>query len=181
MVAYLLKAYYQKQTPFGERAAPRAERFEPAQASPEIEERGYGRRNRRGGRRERGRRDNHYGPPGESQAPTLEQPALKDLPTAPRAEAAVVESEMQVASTTVPTGFRLLKVNIGFDDGFKGRGSVAKKISSLAGLNDGIVTEVEARRTHSLLQVTADIADLVMDRVDGAQIGRKILTIAMEP
>ena len=39
-----------------------------------------------------------------------------------------------------PEGMTRVRVNVGFDDGFKGRGAVAKKISSLAGLNDGLIS-----------------------------------------
>ena len=72
----------------------------------------------------------------------------------------------------------LVRVNIGFDDGFKGRGAVAKKIAAMAGLNDGIVKEVEAKREYALLQATPDIAELLVERVDGAQIGKKIVSVA---
>ncbi len=74
-------------------------------------------------------------------------------------------------------GLKRLRVNIGFDDGFKGRGAVAKKIASLAGLNEGIVHEVEARRDHAVLKATPDIAELVVERVDGATIGKKVVSI----
>ncbi|MEM6734167.1 MAG: hypothetical protein AAF658_21570, partial [Myxococcota bacterium] len=76
---------------------------------------------------------------------------------------------------SVEEGMTRIKINIGFDDGFKGRGAIAKKISSLAGLNDGIVTEVESRRHHCVLKATPEIAELVVERVDGAQIGKKVL------
>ena len=74
---------------------------------------------------------------------------------------------------------RCLRVNIGFDDGFKGRGAVAKKITSLAGLNDGIVSEVEAKRHHAVLKTTPEVAELLVERVDGAQIGKKILSVSL--
>lgn len=77
-----------------------------------------------------------------------------------------------------PEGFARVRVNIGFDDGFKGRGAVAKKITALAGLNDGIVTEVESRREYAVLQAAPDIAELLIERVDGAQIGKKIVSVA---
>jgi len=76
-------------------------------------------------------------------------------------------------------GLTRLRVNIGFDDGFKGRGAVAKKIAALAGLNDGTVQEVESRRDHAVLKATPDIAELVIERVDGAQLGKKILSVAV--
>jgi ATP-dependent RNA helicase DeaD len=70
-----------------------------------------------------------------------------------------------------------IRVNIGFGDGFKGRGAVAKKIASLAGLNDESVSEVEARRHHAVLKASPEIAELVVERVDGAQIGKKIVNV----
>ena len=70
-----------------------------------------------------------------------------------------------------------VRVNIGFDDGFKSRGSVAKKVSALAGINDGIINEVEARRDHSVLEASSDIVEMLIERVDGAQIGKKIVTV----
>ncbi|MEZ4270579.1 MAG: hypothetical protein R3C68_03835 [Myxococcota bacterium] len=72
-----------------------------------------------------------------------------------------------------------MRVNIGFGDGFKGRGAVAKKISSLAGLNEGSVTEVESRRQYAVLQASSEIAELLVERVDGAQIGKKIVSVAV--
>jgi hypothetical protein len=72
-----------------------------------------------------------------------------------------------------------LRVNIGFDDGFKGRGAVAKKIAALAGLNDGIVNEVESKREYAVIAATPEIAELVIERVDGAQLGKKIITVAV--
>ena len=70
-------------------------------------------------------------------------------------------------------------MNIGFDDGFKGRGAVAKKISSLAGLTEGSVTEVESRRDYAVLKAAPHIAEMVMDRVDGAQIGKKVVAVSI--
>ncbi len=77
----------------------------------------------------------------------------------------------------VDDGMKRMRVNIGFDDGFKGRGAVAKKIASLAGLNEGIVLEVESRRDHSLLKASPEIAELVVERVDGATIGKQVVSI----
>jgi ATP-dependent RNA helicase DeaD len=79
----------------------------------------------------------------------------------------------------VNDGLTRLRVNIGFDDGFKGRGAVAKKISSLAGLTEGVVQEVESRRDHSVIKAAPDIAELLIDRVDGTPIGKKILTVSV--
>lgn len=80
----------------------------------------------------------------------------------------------------IADGMKRIRVNIGFDDGFKGRGAVAKKISALAGINEGILHEVESRRDYAVLKATPEIAELVQDRVDGAQIGKKVLTILLQ-
>ncbi len=84
-----------------------------------------------------------------------------------------------VETVHVNDGLTRLRVNIGFDDGFKGRGAVAKKISSLAGLTEGVVQEVESRRDYSVLKASPEIAELLMDRVDGTPIGKKILTVSV--
>ena len=68
---------------------------------------------------------------------------------------------------------------LGFDDGFKGRGAVAKKITALAGLNDGIVSELEAKRHHAVLAATPEVAEMLVDRVDGAMLGRKTIEISV--
>ncbi|MBT6177943.1 MAG: DEAD/DEAH box helicase [Deltaproteobacteria bacterium] len=85
----------------------------------------------------------------------------------------------ETATAPAEDGMRHLKVNIGFDDGFKGRGAIAKKITSLAGLNDGIVSEIESKRNHAVLKTTPEVADLLVERVDGAQIGKKILSVSI--
>lgn len=76
-------------------------------------------------------------------------------------------------------GFTRIRVNIGFDDGFKGRGAVAKRVAALAGLTDGSVLEVESRREYSVLKAAPHIAELLIDRVDGTPIGKKILTVQL--
>ena len=78
---------------------------------------------------------------------------------------------------STPEGTARIRVNIGFDDGFKGRGSVAKKISALAGLNEGTVTELESRRDHAILRASVEIAEMVLDRVDGAPLGKKVISV----
>ena len=55
---------------------------------------------------------------------------------------------------------------------------MAKKISVLAGLNDGLVSEVESRRHHAILKVSPQVAELLVDRVNGAQLGKKIIEIS---
>ena len=84
------------------------------------------------------------------------------------------------AASLKADGLSQITVNIGFEDGFKGRGAVAKKIAALAGLNDGILTELMSKRHHAVLAAKQDIADLIMERVDGAQIGKKVLVVEME-
>ena len=97
----------------------------------------------------------------------------------PRRQPTPDGGESRQAPVKVEEGMRCLRVNIGFDDGFKGRGAVAKKITSLAGLNDGIVSEVESKRHHAVLKTTPEVAELLVERVDGAQIGKKILSVSL--
>lgn len=96
------------------------------------------------------------------------------------ARATTPEPEPQAEPEPVADGMKRIRVNIGFDDGFKGRGAVAKKISALAGINEGILHEVESRRDYAVLKAAPEIAELVQDRVDGAQIGKKVLTILLQ-
>ena len=79
----------------------------------------------------------------------------------------------------IDDGLARIRVNIGFDDGFKGRGAVAKKIAALAGLNEGIIVEVEAGREQAVLKASPEIADLVLERVDGAQLGKKVISVTL--
>ena len=83
------------------------------------------------------------------------------------------------AVDVVNDGLTRLRVNIGFDDGFKGRGAVAKKISSLAGLNEASVAEVELKRDYTVVKAAPDIAELLIDRVDGTPIGKKTLSLSV--
>jgi len=98
--------------------------------------------------------------------------------TAMEGTPAPMDGAMPPVAAMVSDHMTRLRVNIGFDDGFRGRGSVAKKISALAGLNDGIVMEVESRRDYAVLKASPEIAELVIERVDGAQLGKKIITVA---
>ena len=124
---------------------------------------------------------------GEAPAPEAAVPAAALVPAG---DAAVPEAAAPALApsngngTHAPSpaecdGLTRLRVNIGFDDGFKGRGSVAKRISALAGLAEGSVLEVESRREYSVLKALPRIAELVKDRVDGTPIGKKILTVSM--
>ncbi|RYF09505.1 MAG: hypothetical protein EOO40_06770 [Deltaproteobacteria bacterium] len=56
---------------------------------------------------------------------------------------------------------------------------MAKKVSALAGLNEGIVVEEESRRDHAVLKATPEVAALVRDRVDGAQLGKKVIAVQL--
>ncbi|MBC7794697.1 MAG: DEAD/DEAH box helicase, partial [Clostridia bacterium] len=113
-------------------------------------------------------------PPREARAPREHRE-----PREPRSNGLHQAAAVPIVVDDLSDGLSRLRVNIGFDDGFKGRGAVAKKIASLAGLNEGIVHEVEARRDHAVLKATADIAELVVERVDGATIGKKVVSIAL--
>ena len=93
--------------------------------------------------------------------------------------AAVAPPVAAVAELPAADGLTRVRVNIGFDDGFKGRGAVAKKISALAGINEGIIVEIEAKRDHAVLKATPEIAGLVLERVDGAQLGKKVITVVL--
>ena len=175
VVAYLLKTYFNRQSESssrrgGERRAP-----EPDRDRDRDRDRGEagdggrrGRRRRRRSRRTRRGRDepsNEFAEAqGESSAPDS---AFADEPAPDGGDATNAAAE----------NVKHLRVNIGFDDGFKGRGAVAKKISALAGLNDGIVTEVESKRDHAVLKASPEIAELVVERVDGAQLGKKTITV----
>ena len=88
------------------------------------------------------------------------------------------ETEPPLSSEPDADGNLQVRVNIGFDDGFKGKGAVAKKISALAGLNDGIVTEVESKRGYAVLKASPEVVEMLVDRVHGAQIGKKIVTVS---
>jgi ATP-dependent RNA helicase DeaD len=146
----------------------------------QAEGEGRRRRRRRRGRRRRG----GEGMETMDAAEALGISASADEQPAARSEEATQAHAQTQAAEDAPLpeaeeGFSHIRVNIGFNDGFKGRGAVAKKISSLAGLNDGIIKEVESKRDHAVLKATADIAEILVERVDGAQIGKKILTVAV--
>lgn len=178
IVAFLLKAYFNTQA--AQHVAP-----DPAERPRRPERHGgrddaaqeggpQGPRRRRRRRRRRGGEHSSEGPMATlDAAAALAGEASADSP-------APVEPSNNGGDTATEKeeGYARLRVNIGFEDGFKGRGAVAKKISALAGLNDGIVKEVESRRDHAVLRVTSEIAELLVDRVDGAQIGKKIVSIA---
>ena len=113
---------------------------------------------------------------GDLAAPAPRSEHVAPAPAA-HAQAPSASSDNHAAAEPNADGLTRIRVNIGFDDGFKGRGAVAKKISALAGLNEGIVTEVEARRDHAVLKASREIAEMVLERVDGAQLGKKVLSV----
>ncbi|MEO1482880.1 MAG: DEAD/DEAH box helicase [Myxococcota bacterium] len=191
IVAFLLKTYY------GQAAADAAIEAKPkrtrraAVSSEEADEVGVSsedgsddqpkkKRRRRRRRRRRGE-DNGLETMDAAEAlgiaprPSSNGDAAADAPASANGKKAAAPAPLP----EVEEGMTRIKINIGFDDGFKGRGAIAKKISSLAGLNDGIVTEVESKRHHCVLKATPEIAELVVERVDGAQIGKKVLEVAV--
>jgi ATP-dependent RNA helicase DeaD len=177
VVAFLLKAYFATQAEGKRReyAAPRPHDnnrhgFEHGDASQARGRRRQPRRDRMGGSDYRHPRDNSMGGADVIDAHDV-------LSSEPVASAEVSSAS---APQAVSDGLTRIRVNIGFDDGFKGRGSVAKKIAALAGLNEGIISEVDARRDHAVLKASRDIAGLVLDRVDGAQVGKKVITVVLE-
>lgn len=205
VVAYLLKSYFATQADNARRpaavagavassAAPAAPRISQPRHNHEHSQNDAGAEGAEGRRRRRGRRGRRGGAGrnapaqqggmetidmrdvlnGDSQAsssaPSRREPSNDTQSSMPRV-AAQVEA--------VNDGMKRIRVNIGFDDGFKGRGAVAKKISALAGLNEGIITEVESRRDHAVLKATPEIASLVLERVDGAQVGKKVITVQL--
>lgn len=170
MVAMLLKSFYAPPPPTQEARPNRSNGEQP---------RGDGDRDRRPRRRGRGggrgRGERELGPNRDSYERQDVVPAeqmLMGSAAAPPTSAPLLINPEEAAD-----GLTRLRVNIGFLDGFKGRGSVAKKIAQLAGLNEGTLEEVDLRKDHSLLKASADIAELIVDRVDGAQIGKKVLTV----
>jgi len=119
------------------------------------------RRGRRGGRRSGG-----GGGESGTREPGNRAPVAANHPVA-------------VAKAPPAEGNTHVSVNIGFDDGFRGRGAVAKKIAVLAGLNDGAIKEVDAKRSTVMLEVANPVAELLMERVDGAQIGKKVIEVSV--
>ena len=169
IVAFLLKSYYTGQTQeAGPKSNRRSNHKQQAEGERGNEEDGQSRNGKR--RRRRRRRGGNKG--GSIEGALSAKDALDGLPP-PANPAAASKPSLPPAAE----GMVRVRVNIGFDDGFKGRGSVAKKISALAGLNDGIVREVESKREYAVLEASSDITELLIDRVDGAQIGKKIVSV----
>jgi ATP-dependent RNA helicase DeaD len=201
VIAYLLKSYFNAQTADAEhrgqpRPAVRQGRPENGDNGADVMDGGRGRRRRR--RRGRGRGDRPQdattpfydtmdasealaseGAPAESGAPVSTPSAEVSPSSAPSSSESTPSPIAVVAEVPCADGLTRIRVNIGFDDGFKGRGAVAKRIAALAGLNEGSVTEVESRREYSVLKALPHIAELVVDRVDGTPIGKKILSVSL--
>jgi ATP-dependent RNA helicase DeaD len=191
IVAFLLKSYFGQQASDATKSGP-GPRKQQRDRNPDENQEARGqndgdsdddrgprrRRRRRGGREdggernERNDRNDRGGRGGRDSKPRGER-------NEQTASASASGGSDESSNTAVEDGMRHLKVNIGFDDGFKGRGAIAKKITSLAGLNDGIVSEIESKRHHAVLKTTPEVADLLVERVDGAQIGKKILSVSI--
>ncbi len=133
------------------------------------------RRRRRGGRRGKGSDG------GQSSKSAFDTMDVSEALAGDNDDVREADIEKVTAAIEAPPsdGLTRIRVNIGFDDGFKGRGAVAKKVSALAGINEGIVMEVESRRRHAVLKTTPEIAELLVDRVDGAQIGKKVVSLSI--
>lgn len=182
VIAFLLKQYFNQQANPPRKSKedkPRAEasaRGERADRSERSNGEEAGRKRRRRRRRRGKGRDNNQG---FETLDATEVLARDGLPPPANPNAGNGNgSNGHAPLPEAPEGMALVRVNIGFDDGFKGRGAVAKKISALAGLNDGIVVEVESKRQYAVLQAAPDIAELLIERVDGAQIGKKIVSVS---
>lgn len=184
IVAFLLKNYYNQaaaeavggsKPSRSRRSGSSNEDGEELGASESDEDRPKKKRRRR--RRRRKGEDNGLETMDAAEALGIAAPSSQGSDTldGPASGEARKKSAAPVSLPEVEEGLTRIKINIGFDDGFKGRGAIAKKISSLAGLNDGIVSEVESKRHHCVLKATPEIAELVVERVDGAQIGKKVL------
>ena len=129
VVAFLLKSYFSQQAEKVDESAKQEERKARRQPQEGEEQDGDRKRSRRRRRRRKGKGGDEKAASGAEQN----------------------DSDDSTPPPAVQEGLRRVQVNIGFDDGFKGRGAVAKKITALAGLNDGIVSELEAKRHHAVL------------------------------
>ncbi|MEE8410005.1 MAG: DEAD/DEAH box helicase [Myxococcota bacterium] len=185
VVAFLLKSHFGTRSTQTDRKPPIRSRNNQESSSSAAPAEGQGRRPRRR-RRRRGssERPNTERPNNEGYGDVVSAGDILATPPSPAAEGAeAVQAgplgDNGAGGPEAEAGSTRLRVNIGFDDGFKGRSAVAKKISALAGLNDGIVREVESRRDHAILVVSKEIAELVLERVDGAQLGKKIISVAV--
>ena len=181
VVAFLVKSYFNQQVEdtrrSGGKTATNSSRRQQAEVASSTNEEGEGspRRKRRRRRRRRGGENNNAAHGMETMDA---RDALAGSSPSNSNNNAPPAVALKDPSQPAPEGFARVRVNIGFDDGFKGRGAVAKKISALAGVNDGIVTEIESKREYAVLQAASDIAELLVERVDGAQIGKKIVSVS---
>lgn len=190
-VAFLLQAYFEREASQTEQPGKNRAR-DAASAESSVDEfdesdsdRSGKRRRRRRGRAGTGRGTN---PATRAELPfeiVDAKDILKGLTTSSASSTPSASPRASEVQTQAPEavakqdGLTRIRVNIGFDDGFKGRGTVAKKISALAGLNEGILVEEESRRGHAVLKATAEIAEMVLDRVDGARLGKKVLVVEL--
>jgi ATP-dependent RNA helicase DeaD len=178
VVAFLLKAYFNRASESSSRRSGSSSSSSSSSSNErraqqaDANENGEGRRGRRRRRRPRRSRRTREEPSNEF-AEAQGESSAPDSAFATEPDGATDGAEGEGAADRA----KRLRVNIGFDDGFKGRGAVAKKISALAGLNDGIVKEVESKREYAVLKASPDIAELVIERVDGAQLGKKTITV----
>ena len=187
IVSYLLKSYFSQQaadatkggnSPRNQKRDRNPDENQEARGDNGGEDDGRSRRRRRRGGRDEGGERNERNDRNE-RSDRGGRGGRDRKPRGERNEQAASSGSSESASAAAEDGMRHLKVNIGFDDGFKGRGAIAKKITSLAGLNDGIVSEIESKRNHAVLKTTPEVADLLVERVDGAQIGKKILSVSI--
>ena len=192
IVSYLLKSYFSQQASDATNSGSGPRKQQPRDRNPDENQEARGenegdndgkprrRRRRRGGREDGGERNERNDRNNRNDRNDRNDGGGRDRkPRGERNEQAASDGSSESSNTAVEDGMRHLKVNIGFDDGFKGRGAIAKKITSLAGLNDGIVSEIESKRHHAVLKTTPEVADLLVERVDGAQIGKKILSVSI--
>ncbi|MBN1962174.1 MAG: DEAD/DEAH box helicase [Deltaproteobacteria bacterium] len=201
VIAYLLQSYYAAAAAETERQTIPTNGYRNSRSQSRYDHNGMGHLDddsrRRGRRGRRGRRRNEHGydssysdhdgydtiDANEALAGDFAAVAPIDNAMPPAVDGEAVLNDQngsaEEAGDAINDGFTRIRVNIGFDDGFKGRGSVAKRIAALAGLTDGTVFEVESRRQYSILKASPQIAELLIDRVDGAPIGKKILLVEL--
>ncbi len=175
MVAFLLKSYFNKAA--SDSAVKDKEKPERSRQARSNEDGDDDQPRRRRRRRRRGRRSEEDDGRSEGRGDKRNNEGRQSRQRNQKRSEEGAEASSESAGAQSDGNIRL-RVNIGFEDGFKGRGAVAKKISVLAGLNDGLVSEVESRRHHAVLKVSPQVAELLVDRVNGAQLGKKIIEIS---
>ena len=186
IVAYLLKSYFgvqAQQQVSAQKPEAQKQEAKPTPSKQQQSDKGANNtnKNRRRRRRRPRRATNGERQGGDDGMQTMDAAEALAKETASTNEAGANDDAAQGGANkeAQQDGLSRIRVNVGYDDGFKGRGAVAKKISALAGLNDGTLREIESRRQYAVLKATPEVAELIRDRVDGAQIGKKILTVAI--